>query len=391
MQYLGAMPNPNAFHILVADDEKLFVDAISDHLPAHFPNAQLRVAYDGMEALRLAQQNPPVHLLFTDLRMPGLDGLGLLENLQRIGFAAPVAVMTAFGSLEVEQKARELGAGYFLRKPIDLNALVAVAETEAAKFSTNPIALTDLLRSLVIGGQSGDVSVRLGEQEGSLLFRRGLLIDAQVGELAGEEAALAILSWPNPTTLGFRSRLPDQEPTIEKNLNTLMSEARKLRLAAAHRRAAALPNDLPDSAAPKGGPSTTGSTQEPLFKEPIMANIRESLEEAMRIDGAIAVALVDFNSGMCLGAAGGNAQFNIEMAAAGNTAVVRAKMKVMKDLGLKDTVEDILITLGKQYHLLRPLTKAPNLFMYLATDRDKSNLALARHRLTAIEEALQVG
>lgn len=125
-------------------------------------------------------------------------------------------------------------------------------------------------------------------------------------------------------------------------------------------------------------------------KEKTMADVKESLNAAMSIDGALGVALVDYNSGMCLGYQGGGPQLNMEIAAAGNTAVVRAKMKVMKDLGLKDGIEDMLITLGRQYHIIRPLQKSPNLFLYLATDREKSNLAMARHKLNEIEENLRV-
>src|SRR6185369_10513123 len=80
-----------------------------------------------------------------------------------------------------------------------------------------------------------------------------------------------------------------------------------------------------------------------------MANVKESLEKIMATDGAIGTCVVDSNSGMMLGAAGGGPGLNIEVAAAGNTEVVRAKRKTMKSLGLNDAIEDILITLGKQY------------------------------------------
>lgn len=121
-----------------------------------------------------------------------------------------------------------------------------------------------------------------------------------------------------------------------------------------------------------------------------MTDVKDSLEEAMRIDGALGVALVDMKSGMCLGTAGGSSGLDLDVAAAGNTEVVRAKMKVMSALGVKGGIEDILITLDEQYHLIRILHSAGSLFMYLALDREKSNLAMARHKLSAIESDLSI-
>jgi uncharacterized 2Fe-2S/4Fe-4S cluster protein (DUF4445 family) len=120
-------------------------------------------------------------------------------------------------------------------------------------------------------------------------------------------------------------------------------------------------------------------------------NIETALKEAMSIDGALGVALVDWDSGMSLGSLGGGKYLDLEVAAAGNTEVVRAKMRTMESLRLNDTIEDILITLSKQYHLIRLLktsTQDHGLFLYLALDRTKSNLALARHTLKQIEADL---
>jgi hypothetical protein len=122
-------------------------------------------------------------------------------------------------------------------------------------------------------------------------------------------------------------------------------------------------------------------------------NIETALKEAMTIEGALGVALVDWESGLTLGSLGGGKYLDLEVAAAGNTEVIRAKMRTMSSLNLNDTIEDILITLSKQYHLIRLLKTADTsqgLFLYLVLDRPKSNLALARHNLRRIESELNV-
>ncbi|MBO6934042.1 MAG: hypothetical protein JJ863_03680 [Deltaproteobacteria bacterium] len=119
-------------------------------------------------------------------------------------------------------------------------------------------------------------------------------------------------------------------------------------------------------------------------------DIKQTLQQAMTIEGAIGAAIVDYESGLTLGTAGGGSRLNIETAAAGNTEVVRSKMKVMNMLGIEGNIEDILITLGDQLHLIRPLEKKPEFFMYLAIDRPKGNLGMARYHLKELEQKLQV-
>ncbi len=120
-----------------------------------------------------------------------------------------------------------------------------------------------------------------------------------------------------------------------------------------------------------------------------MNNISQSLEKLQKIDGFIGTALVDSDSGMTLGVLGGGA-LNMEVAAAGNTEVVRSKRKTMGNLDLRDEIEDILITLGKQYHLVRPMRARPGVFFYLALERSRANLAMARMTLSDIEKSLTI-
>ena len=129
-----------------------------------------------------------------------------------------------------------------------------------------------------------------------------------------------------------------------------------------------------------------------MRKERIV-NIDTALKECMSIAGAVGVALVDYESGMSLGTSGGGDWLNLELAAAGNTEVVRSKLRVMASLSLNDTIEDILITLHRQYHLIRlidSMKAKSSLFLYLVLERENSNLALARHHLKRVESDLYV-
>jgi predicted regulator of Ras-like GTPase activity (Roadblock/LC7/MglB family) len=118
-----------------------------------------------------------------------------------------------------------------------------------------------------------------------------------------------------------------------------------------------------------------------------MPDIRTAMQNTLRINGCIGAALVDFETGMCLAFAG-NPGFDLELAAAGNTDVVRAKKTIRDKLGLKDRIEDILITLNSQYHLIRMV--GTNLFLYTVLDRSKANLAMSRKELEAVEKSLEI-
>jgi hypothetical protein len=129
-----------------------------------------------------------------------------------------------------------------------------------------------------------------------------------------------------------------------------------------------------------------------IAEEAAMArNVDESLQDAMAITGAIGAALVDYTSGMTLGVAGGG-PIDLEIAAACNTDLLRAQMNVMQQLNVTGGIEDILITLDDQLHLIRLVDSArgEGLFLYLALNRGTANLAMARHQLRIVEKALTV-
>lgn len=110
-------------------------------------------------------------------------------------------------------------------------------------------------------------------------------------------------------------------------------------------------------------------------------------DELRDLPGYIASCVVDSDSGMTL-ESDTLGKLNIEMAAAGNTEVVKAKRKTLKMLGLKDEIEDILISLGQQYHVIRPVPGRAAMFIYVAVDRASGNLAMTRMRVADVARGL---
>ncbi len=122
-----------------------------------------------------------------------------------------------------------------------------------------------------------------------------------------------------------------------------------------------------------------------------MAQLDNVIAELLAIEGANGAAIVDIDSGMAL-AFGGTPGFDLNVAAAGNSNVVRAKLRTINDLEIKEEIEDVLITLQHQYHLINVLKGQGNsgLFIYLVLNRVTANLALARHKLRAVAATVSV-
>lgn len=122
-----------------------------------------------------------------------------------------------------------------------------------------------------------------------------------------------------------------------------------------------------------------------------MSSLNEAIKQLLSIEGATGAAIVDYTSGMAL-AQGGSPGFDLGVAAAGNSNVVSAKLRTMADLSLESDIEDILITLGSQYHLINVLNSdgSKGLFVYLVLDRTYANLALARHKLKTFAKAITI-
>ena len=97
---------------------------------------------------------------------------------------------------------------------------------------------------------------------------------------------------------------------------------------------------------------------------------------AAEMSGFIAASLVDMESGLTLGAKSLRADFDLSVASAYNSELVKQKLKIIRALNLKSTLEDMLLTLSDQIHMIKMI--APNVFLYIAADRESTNLAILR-------------
>ena len=125
-------------------------------------------------------------------------------------------------------------------------------------------------------------------------------------------------------------------------------------------------------------PSLTKQNQ----KEQVMAST--DISKLSDIGGFIGACLVDTETGLMMASEGGK-NFDLETAGAANVEVVKAKMAAMDMLGLDESIDDILITLGSQFHLIRPLADTPTVFIYVALDKKGANLGMARVQVKKVE------
>ena len=111
--------------ILLADDDELFCYLLHGVLCSH--GHEVLTAYHGREALKLFHQHHP-QITVLDLRMPEMDGLEVLRQIRASDPQAVVMILTAWGTDELEQQARQYGAIDFLNKQLTYDSIAAMVE-----------------------------------------------------------------------------------------------------------------------------------------------------------------------------------------------------------------------------------------------------------------------
>ena len=399
----------DARSILLIEDEDLFREVATDALQRGLPDTVVMSAADGQAGIAIMAKEPP-SLVITDLQMPGIDGFGVLEFVAAQRQEIPVIVLSAFLTPDIEERAEAAGAVVLLEKPVELDRLTTIVR-QLLDSKAAGATLVGIVRLLHTERQNVTLHVTAATREGMLHFTDGTLSGASAEGVEGDGAVSQILKWGRARMELIAPRVSDVRNTTFTTLELLAkilhetprSNAtppygiRRAQIARALLRAQGT-NGLhsrpatPVATARLPARIVTSPTPPKIERKPIMANssITQSLDSIMKIDGAIGACLVDWTSGLTLGSVGGQGRLNIELAGSLNTQVVRAKMDAMAGLGVKGAIEDILITLEDQYHLIRPLKKAPSAFLYVAMDKARSNLGLARMKLQQIEATIEL-
>jgi CheY-like chemotaxis protein len=399
-------------HVLIVDDEEALAWSLASRLTKVRPNHRVTTANDGNTALALMSEHG-VDLLIADIRMPGMSGIELILSARNDRPELPVVVMTAFASADVQKLTAGPFTG-FLEKPFEFDRLLELVDTalEPPKVGFSGAisvqTLPDIVQLYALSCATGSLHIKHHSDEGQVWFEQGAIVHAATGEQVGDDAFYEIMMWSGGD---FSMRAGARAParSVRSNWQELLMESCR-RIDELRRweppsrtgwtqappppsgELSELDGLFQDFEPPAAADVAAFDSQETEARQPpleVTMNIKDSLAKLNSIDGFVGAALVDSESGMLLGQEGGGA-LNMEIAAAGNTEVVRSKRKVMGNLALKDTIEDILITLGKQYHLIRPLRARSTLFFYVALDRSRANLAMARIALADVEKDLAV-
>jgi len=117
-----------------------------------------------------------------------------------------------------------------------------------------------------------------------------------------------------------------------------------------------------------------------------MPNISHTLSTLIALDGALAAAVVDGNTGQVLGKTG--SAEGVELAANINTGVLRSKLHGVKHLDIQEDIEDILITSVAHYHLVTFIAHKPGFFIYTVLDRQIGNLGAARYAASSAQQSI---
>lgn len=376
---------------LLVDDREELIEPTRRRLERLYPG--LTVAGFTSGAAALADIEDPriaaPEVLITDLRMSPMGGLELLLTARAILPQLPVVLVTAYSSLELAAELRRISGIEILEKPFEIETLVGAVERSQAAMqglSGNIVQaeFSDLVQMFVFGQASGRLEIRQNDKRGEIWFERGRIVHAECRGYQGNSAFFEIMTWKSGRFALSRGEGQAPGSNVDLGWQHLLLEGARL---------------MDDPRAEEDEPFDIdlllpgADSVEPVAPTPPSAGPSRVIEESLLflglLDGFLGACCVDAGSGTVLGSRGGGS-FDLETAALGDGKVLKTQLDTIESLGAEDRVEDILITLADQHHLIRPLDVDGNLYIFLVLDKSQANLALARHKLAVAEVNLSL-
>ncbi len=145
----------NRQRVLLVDDEQDFANGLARLIARLFPDVHVDVAFSGQDALEHIRKQR-VHVMVTDLRMPGMGGMELLRRVMETEPDVSVVVLTAHGTIETAVEALQAGAYDFVTKPVEPEQVARVLRKglERARLLDENRRLRDLV---ALVGESGEL------------------------------------------------------------------------------------------------------------------------------------------------------------------------------------------------------------------------------------------
>jgi CheY-like chemotaxis protein/predicted regulator of Ras-like GTPase activity (Roadblock/LC7/MglB family) len=351
--------------VLIVDDDVAFRTTIGRDLGEQ--GFAVSLAHNADEASAILSGSA-IDVVLTDLRMPGADGIDLLAKVRTLAPRTRAILMSGFASARDYQRAIECGAVRVLSKPFTsselLQAIRQAVECETGfRGSIHGLSLVDLLQMFHYARRSLAIVVD-GLAPGQVFLEDGHVIHAVYRELQGEPALRSILAMPAGSLRTMV--LPQSTPrSITRDFQTLLLDSLRT---------------VDEDSAGRGD----GEIVELGGSPPdAMAHVQCIIERLHRLDGYSTAMLVDSQSGMVLGGDGEITDIDLQVAAAGYSELYRLKRGLVDSLGTGDQIEDVVITLSHQYHVLHALADQPSLLLCVVLDRNRASLGLARYALAA--------
>lgn len=214
--------------VLIVDDDEDITWTLTRRLSKDNDIFEVLSANSGRDALGILN-NVPVDIVITDVRMPEVSGLELLLEIKDRFPSTKVIIMTAYGSSDIQQEANSRGCFQYIEKPFEVRdlrqiILEGIQEEKGFRGNVSDFQLSDIIQLNCLGRLTISLNVRGENEKGTIYFRDGNIVHAEVNDLEGEPAFHHIMHWKGGEFSINKESLVPQE-TIFNSWQSLLLES----------------------------------------------------------------------------------------------------------------------------------------------------------------------